>query len=355
MNARRVGWLLVAGLVVIGFAIWVSSLRHLERATLAGDLVLPGLEHGVNTVTEVRLHKADDIHTTLQKGASGWLVAERGWPAEVNKVRKLLLDLGALNVVEEKTRLSANYPALGVEDLSTPKASGTEIDVVSPARTWALIIGKPSGAKSGYVRVANSPQSLLAAPLVTADAAPKSWLDNALIDLPAERVREIEERPAQGAGFVAVRQQKQDAHFNIVPVPKGRELSSIGAADTLGAALSGLTFEDLAKAGTPDPKSPHAFFRTFDGLELEAVGRKEGTRALLSLSARATSSEAGLEAQRLNPRFSGWEFEIPDYKYAAIFTPITDLLKPLPPPKPAKPAKGAKPAPTPPALPAPGQ
>ena len=121
MNARRVGWLLVAGLVVIGFAIWVSSLRHLERATLAGDLVLPGLEHGVNTVTEVRLHKADDIHTTLQKGASGWLVAERGWPAEVNKVRKLLLDLGALNVVEEKTRLSANYPALGVEDLSTPQ------------------------------------------------------------------------------------------------------------------------------------------------------------------------------------------------------------------------------------------
>src|SRR4029077_7136110 len=115
--------------------------------------------------------------------------------------------------------------------------------------------GKPSGAKSGYVRVANSPQSLLAAPLVTADAAPKSWLDNApidpppesgrdsaLIDLPAERVREIQERPAEGAGFVAVRQQKQDAHFNIVPVPKGRELSSVGAADTLAAALSGLTF-----------------------------------------------------------------------------------------------------------------
>ena len=40
--------------------------------------------------------------------------------------------------------------------------------------------------------------------------------------------------------------------------------------------------------------------------------------------------EASLEAQRLNTRFGGWEFEIPDYKYAAIFTPITDLLKPLP-------------------------
>jgi len=349
MNARRVGWLLVAGLVVIGFAIWVSSLRHLERATLAGDLVLPGLEHGVNTVTEVRLHKADDIHTTLQKGASGWLVAERGWPAEVNKVRKLLLDLGALNVVEEKTRLSANYPALGVEDLSTPKASGTQIDVVSPARTWALIIGKPSGAKSGYVRVVNAPQSFLAAPLVTVDAAAKSWLVTALLDLPAERLREIEERPAEGAAYSATKQKTDDAHFTVKPVPKGRELSGPGAADSLAAALSALTLEDVAKATATDPKAPRAFFRTFDGLEVEVAGRKDGNRALVTLSARATLPAANEEAQHLKTRLDGWEFEIPDYKYAAIFTPVTELLKPLPEPpakatKPAKTAKAPQPA-----------
>ncbi|HEV3287315.1 MAG TPA: DUF4340 domain-containing protein [Steroidobacteraceae bacterium] len=345
MNARRVGWLLVAGLVVIGFAIWVSSLRHLERATLAGDLVLPGLEHGVNTVTEVRLHKADDIHTTLQKGASGWLVAERGWPAEVSKVRKLLLDLGALNVVEEKTRLSANYPALGVEDLSTPKASGTQIEAVSPARTWALIVGKASGAKSGYVRVANAPQSFLAAPLLTVDAAPKSWLVTALLDLPAERLREIEERPAEGAAYSATKQKTDDAHFTVKPVPKGRELSGPGAADSLAAALSALTLEDVAKAPAADPKAPRAFFRTFDGLELEVAGRKDGNRALVSLSARATTPAANEEAQHLKTRLDGWEFEIPDYKYAAIFTPLTELLKPLPEPpaKAAKPAKSAKP------------
>jgi hypothetical protein len=342
MNARRVAWLLVAGLLVIGFAIWVSSLRHLERATLAGDLVLPGLEHGVNTVTEVRLHKADDTHATLRKSASGWLVVERGWPAEVNKVRKLLLDLGALNVVEEKTRLSANYPALGVEDLGTPKASGTQIDVASPARTWALIVGKPSGAKSGYVRVANAPQSFLAAPLLTVEAAPKSWLVSALLDLPAERVRGIEERPAGGAAFTATKQKTDDAHFTVTPVPKGRELSGEGAADTLAVALSALTLEDVAKAAASDPKAPRAFFRTFDGLEVEVAGRKDGTRALVTLNARATVPAASEEAQRLQARLDGWEFEIPDYKYAAIFTPLTELLKPLPEP-PAKPTKTAKP------------
>lgn len=343
MNARRVAWLLIAAVAVIGFAIWVSSLRHLEHATLGGDLVLPGLESAINSVTEVRLRKADGTVTTLQANAAAWTVKERSWPAQVNKVRKLLLDLGALNVVEEKTRLAANYPALGVEDLSSAKAAGTEVEVVAPAHTWVLIVGKSSGAKAGYVRLGGAVQSLLAAPLLAVDADPRHWLEAALIDIPAERVREIEERPAAGTGFTASRQKKEDTHFTVAPLPKGRELSGPGAADSLAAALSGLTLEDVAKALPADPQAAHALFRTFDGLEVEAMGHKDATHAFVALSARSSAPATADEARQLNARFAGWEFEIADYKYAAIFAPVTELLKPLPPPpEPAKkPAKVA--------------
>jgi hypothetical protein len=181
------------------------------------------------------------------------------------------------------------------------------------------------------------------------DAAAKSWLVTALLDLPAERLREIEERPAEGAAYSATKQKTDDAHFTVKPVPKGRELSGPGAADSLAAALSALTLEDVAKATATDPKAPRAFFRTFDGLEVEVAGRKDGNRALVTLSARATLPAANEEAQHLKTRLDGWEFEIPDYKYAAIFTPVTELLKPLPEPpakatKPAKTAKAPQPA-----------
>ncbi len=125
MNARRVAILLGAGVVVIAFAIWLSSKRHLERSTQAGDLVLPGLESALNNITEIRLSKGDETHTTLKKGAADWAVAEREYPADSGKVRKFLLDLGALNIVEEKTHNPANYPQLGVEDTTSPKATGT--------------------------------------------------------------------------------------------------------------------------------------------------------------------------------------------------------------------------------------
>jgi Domain of unknown function (DUF4340) len=343
MSAGRVAWLLAAGVALVAFAIWLSSRRHLERSVMVGELVLPGLEQSVNAVTRVRLARTGDVHTTLQKGGDGWSVAERGWPADLGKVRKLLLDLGALNIVEEKTRLAANYPALGVEDITSPKATGSLIEVVAPARTWALIVGNSSSGKSGYVRIAGAPQTLLAAPLLSVDADPKAWLEQALIDLEAQRVREIEEKPAQGPAFTASRDKKEQTDFAVAPLPKGRKLTGPGVANGLAGALSALALDDVHKRGAAAPAQvSHALFRTFDGLEVDVTGRKDGTHSWVSVSARSTAPESAAEVHKLEARLDGWEFEIPDYKYSAIFTPLDELLQK--PPEPAKKPAAAQPA-----------
>ena len=251
MTPRRVLLLLGAGVLIIAFAIWLSSKRHLDRATLAGDLVLPGLESALNGVTEVRLTKADQTHTTLKKGASDWIVAERDYPADSGKVRKLLLDLGALNVVEEKTHTPANYPQLGVEDTTSPQATGTRVAVGTPAKVYEIIIGKPSSAKSGYVRVPTTQQALLAAPSITVDGDPKRWLDRTLLDIRQERVKEIEEKPGEGPGYTASREKKEQTDFTVSNIPKGRELTSPVAADSIAGSLGGLTLDDVARSVEP--------------------------------------------------------------------------------------------------------
>jgi hypothetical protein len=341
MTARRVAVLLAAGLAVIVFAIWVASTRHLERATLSGDLVLPGLERAANAVTEVDLAKGDGTRTTLKRNSAGWDVAERGWPADTARLRKLVLDLGALNIVEEKTRLPANYPRLGVEDVTSPQATGTRVDAITPGKTWALIIGKSSSGKSGYVRVAGAPQSLLAAPLLTPDADPKSWLDHTLIDLSGERVREVEARPADAPPYTATRVRKDAPDFTVGPLPKGRVLTGTAVAEPIAAALGMLNLDDVHRAGAAaDSHEAHVVFRTFDGLEVNVAGHKDGARSLVVISARASSADTQAEAQQLAARLSGWEFEIPEYRYAAIFKPLEELLqKPVEPVKKTRAAK----------------
>jgi hypothetical protein len=351
MTARRVAMLLVAGFVVIGFAIWLSSTRHLDRATLTGDVVLPGMEAAVNSVSEVRLTKADGTRTTLKKGASDWTVGERDYPADSGKVRKLLLDLAALNVVEEKTRNPEYYPQLGVDDVSAPKATGTQVEAVTPTKNYALIIGKASGEKSGYVRVAGAPQSLLAAPFAPVDADPRRWLDHALFDIPQERVKEVLVKPADSAGYTVTRANKEQTDFTVTGIPKGRELSNPTAANSIPGSLGQFALDDVRHASAVAPGAPapaalaHATFRTFDGLELEFVGHKDGVKTLVSVTPRSTAKESQGEAQKLETQLKDWEFEIPSYKYDGLFRPLEDLLQKLPekPPsaKDAAKAKGA--------------
>ncbi|HYM43841.1 MAG TPA: DUF4340 domain-containing protein [Steroidobacteraceae bacterium] len=343
MTPRSTLVLLGCGLLLVVAAIWLASQRHLEHATMAADLVLPGLERSVATVTEVDLRRGDGTHTSLKKESTGWTVAERGWPADTGKVRKLLLDLGALNVVEEKTRLPANYPQLGVEDVSTPKATGTAVEVVTPARRYALIVGHNSSGKSGYVRVAGTAPTLLAAPLLTPDADPKTWLERALVDVPEARVREVQMKPAEGPSYAATREKKEQTDFSVSPLPKGRQLTGPGAADSIAASLGSLSLDDVQKAAAPaNTRLSHAVFRTFDGLELDVAGRKDGTRSLIALAARSTDPATADEAQRLNARLNGWEFEVPDYKYSALFRPLDELLQRPPEKEKVKPARAAK-------------
>ena len=339
MTPRRVLILLAAGLIIIAFAVWLSSKRHLERATQAGDLVLPGLEAALNSVTELRLTKGDETHATLKKGAADWVVGERDYPADSGKVRKLLIDLGTLNVVEEKTHNPTNYPQLGVEDPTSPKATGTRVALVTPSKVYEIIVGKPSGAKSGFVRLPTQEAALLAAPSITVDADPKRWLDNTLIDIKQERVKAVEEKPAEGPAYTASREKKEQTDFTVSNIPKGRELSSPVAADSIAGALGGMTLDDVRKAGSAgDAKVSHAIFRTFDGLEIDVAGRKDGTHNLITLAARSTAKETADEAQKLTAQFQNWEYEIPAYKYDAVFTSLDGLLKPVEPPK----AKGEK-------------
>jgi len=337
MTSRRVGLLLVSSAVIVVLAAWLSSNRPTTRPTLAGQPVMQGFDKGIlNSVTEIRLSKGDGSKTTLKKGNNDWSVGEREYPADSGKVRKLLLDLAALNVVEEKTSIAQNYPALGVEDPTSDKATGTRVDAVTPSKTYSLIIGKSAGAKSGYVRVASAPQSLLAAPLISVDADPRHWLDKAVMDIGQERVKEFAVKPAEGPGYTASRPNKDTSDFAVADIPKGRKLSSPTAADPIAGSLGSVSLDDVQKAAAPG--AVHTVFTTFDGLKIDVAGRKDGSKTLVTFTPTSTDPATEAEAKTLEARLKGWEFEIPGYKYDGIFRPLEELLE-----KP--PEKGGKKAP----------
>lgn len=343
MTARRVTLLFAVGIVIIALAAWVSSRSQTGTDSIAGTAVLPGLQGALNDVTQVRITKAGNTRTTLDRQATDWQVAERAYPADSGKLRKLLLDLGSLKAVERKTTLARNYPVLGVDDVTSPKSTGARIDIISPAKTWSLIVGTSKDANNVYVRVVNSPQSLLATPLVMVDADPKLWLDPTIIDIAQTRVSEIDEQLPKAAPFSASRANRTQTDLTVHGIPHGRELSSPDAADQMESALSSLTLTDVQKPAAPPQGTAlsHATFKTFDGLEIDVSGYKQATNGYIDISARATAKSADAEAQQINAHVHDWQYVIPDYRYDQIFQSMDGLLKPLPVKKPPARTHGA--------------
>lgn len=334
MTQRRLGILLVASLAVLVLAVWVVHSQSGTGLSSGGGTVLPGLENSLNSVTEVRITGAGGVHTTIDRGAKRWIVRERGYPADSGKLRKLLIDLGDLKIVERKTRLARNYPILGVQNVTSPKASGTRVDVIAPHKRWSLIIGNTANANTSYVRVVNHKQSLLVSPLVMADAKPGQWLEPVIVDLGEKRIRRIEERPARGRRFSISRAKASQADFTVHGIPRGRKLQSADAADTMASALANLTLNDVRKAtATPkDAHLSHAVFDTFDGLAIDVEGYRSGKHGkdYIDLSAHGSGKQAGPEAAKINARVHGWEYRIPGYRYREIFQSLSGLLAPLP-------------------------
>lgn len=332
MTARRVSVLFAIGIAVVALAVWVSSRNQSGESSIAGTRVLPGLQGALNQVTQVRITGADKTQTTLNRTASDWIVGERGYPADSGKLRKLLLDLASLKAVQRKTRIAGNYPVLGVQNVSSPGATGSRVDIVSPGKTWSLIVGHSADSHNVYVRVAHSAQSLLASPLILVNADPKLWLDPTILDITQDRVSEIDEHPAKGAAFSVSRAKKTQADFTVHGIPRGRRLTGADAADSMGSALSNLTLTDVRKSTAPAHGTDlsHAVFKTFGGLEIDISGYQEAKDHYIDISAVATRKSADTEARQINSRVHGWDYRIPGYRYGEIFQPLSALLLPLP-------------------------
>jgi hypothetical protein len=384
MTRSRLVILLVLALLVIAAAIWLSGQRSLRRDDTAGARALPALSSALNEVSEIRLVKAgDQTAVTLKRADDHWQVAERaGHPTDSSKVRKLLIDLSDLKVVEQKTENPANYAVLGVEDVKEPTATGVRIDIAGLAQPVSLIVGKDAGSRSSYARPAQSAQSIAVTPSISLDTDPKNWLDRSLFDIPATSVQQVRIRDANGHNYTVKRESRDQTDFTVPDLPKGRKLASPTIANSASTALGALTFDDVRPAAAP-PSSPkgvaRAEFRLFDGTVLDITGRKDGEhhwihvqprfdeaqQQLFAVAAAPAGSEAAdakaddtksapaegetktaapaatpapaaterkpdevrAEVDNWAKRFAGWDYQVPGYKYDTLFRPLDELTQ----------------------------
>jgi Domain of unknown function (DUF4340) len=330
MSRTRFSVLLIAALVAICGAFYLSSQRNLQKDTRGAPL-FPTLAPELNSVTEVSITKGSATPAvTLHKTGGHWSVAERAdYPADVAKLRRLLLALGDAKVVEEKTSDPANYPLIGVEDPAAAGASGTEVGVLAQDGKHAVIVGKPVG-EGTFVRRAGESKSYTVEPAISVEAEPRSWIDTQLIDIPTSSIQDVEFKPAAaGAGYSLHRLKPKEDGFTLDKIPAGRKALDAKALAPSASTLSGLAAEDVAAAKDVDfSQSAQAIFTLDDGNVITLTGAAVGDKRWIEVQ---SSKDTALAAKAQNRAF-----EVASYRYDAIFRPLEQLLVPKETKPPAK-------------------
>lgn len=340
--------LAVVLVVLAMLALWRQSEQLASR--YQPTPMFPDLPHQAQTVTRIHVAAKNGSFDVVQKPGKGWVIATRnGIPASFEQVNRTVVGMATLETLEPKT---ARADWLHYLDLDAPpKGNGVLIALYdSNGQALAAVIagkgqevGGTSGTSGLFVRKPDSDQTWLARGNLEPKAAISDWYDKALITLDRSRIAETNVTPSDGAGFSVRRDKPTDPEFKLVNAPAGRE-STPGAADGVGAAVVGLTFDDAKPAGGFDfSKATRLVTRTFDGLMVLVRTIKQGQDYWAAISAQAPPGKPAIakEAGAINAKTAGWAYKLPADKGQQVTAGLETMLKPLHPPKEPKPDSNA--------------
>ncbi len=327
--------------IVVGLLLLLVVLDNKVDRDDLGRALLPGFEAHANDVTAIVIATAgEDAPVELRREADRFVVATRaGYPADIGRLRGLVVALADAQIVEDKTANPENYDKLGVDD-PDEGGSGTKIDLSGPDFTYTVILGNSAQGDYRYARVANEPRSYLIDQDPTVPAVAGDWLAPGILDIGADRVARVRISHADGESLVIEKGGEDSTDFEVLDVPDGRELSYATVGNGIGATLDGLELSDV-RVAEGDGATTTAVFETLDGLSVtaevfaEADGHWVGFRAQPvdggapgSQGTEASGeNEAVRMADEINGRLSGWQYRIPDFKKNLLTRRWDDILK----------------------------
>lgn len=316
--------------------------------------MFPGLEAKAEEITTIQIETKDKAFNISRDAKGQWLLPDKAnYPADFNTVRKTILGLAELDLVEPRTNRADWQTKLG---LSLPKSGGTGTLVTlkdSKGETLASVIagntvegGSSGGKQALYVRRPSEDQTYVARGTFQAQVDQAQWLDKAFFDVAKERVKSVAVKPLKGKPYSITRATPEQINFTVVDkIPAGRVLRTEGEANGLGFAILGLTFDDVTPAAKLDFTSAVVTtYQTFDGLTLTVKTVEKDRDYWLTVEAAADPSvqpppakpgstqlkpDVPKEAKEINAGLTGWAYKIPRYKGVLMTAPLEDMLRPV--------------------------
>lgn len=301
----------------------------------AGQLAFPALAPRLQSAARVEVVRGDRTLVVTKSGADQqqqrWVLPDKGgYPVQVDKLRGVLTGLTELRLVEARTSDPAQWGRLGLDDPRSTSGTAILLRVLDAggAVIAEAVLGHRRVRMGGnvpeqiFVRLPGQQQTWLAEGRLAADADPQLWLDRDIADIPNARVAEarvmrggdvppLEVARAEGAGSKPTLRLPAEhgpvEEYRVEDVFRAFETLTLTDVQPVGAAMPG------ESVGT-------SAFTTTDGLRVEVAGNRAGDQFWVRLAASGPGSEP------LQARWSGWAYQLGQWKEKQLLPRLEDLL-----------------------------
>ena len=343
---QKRGFRLLLGATIVFVAAAIFALASGERG------VSPAAP-GARAFSDLAAHLGDLAWVRLSHGSvkadfaaigGRWVLVEKGnYPAAPDKMRRLLLGLADLSLIEPKTERPELFARLDLDDPGNGKSTLVALRDRGGKTIAELVVGKTrpdrlGGGNDGvYVKKPGETRAWLARGSLnlSGDLAGDpagdivGWLDRRILDIPASRIAGITLTDEDGAALV-LKRDAPGGKFAVADLPADIKLKGDAVIAEPAATLAGLDLDDVKPAADlPVPQSgvASASFTNFDGLTvtLRLFAHDNGDWVAIEASG---SGAAEADREAINARLAAWSYAIPAGRAKLLRTKIGDLVEP---------------------------
>jgi hypothetical protein len=283
---------LLAGLAALGA--WFLAFRPAASpppgaSDAADQRLAPALVERADAIASITIDSAgrEGGPVRLERDESGaWRLASKaGFPAEADRVRRLITTLSELRTVEPKTtnpelydRLAVQWPDTGERDADDFSARPTLVTIADDAGEpiTRIVLGDTAfsgGQSRQYARLLTDDRSWLVSGAVTIPFGPLGFANTRFVELPRDSVRSVTIAHPNGE-ILELTRDDPEGDFVVANIPEGMAMTNQALANNTGNALAFVNFTDIELGGTMDvsgdgnpfPKDAiSAVYTTFDG------------------------------------------------------------------------------------------
>ena len=281
MNAKPFAILAAVTAIVVVLAVIAVSSGTDSANIGGGDVAFPKLQSKLDQVAEITLVNRDAKIVVAKKGDNWVLPEKHDYPAQVDKVRGLLLGFEEMKLIERKTARPERFDRLNVDDPTGKEARAVRVTLKDSGGNVVAdaIVGKKkydlsrTGIAGTYVRNVDSEQAWLGSSELDPGRTERLWLARKLMDVKKKRIHRYTIKHADGEEVIASRKTPSQDNFTLETLPEGKRLKNKSVADSNATTLAYLELEDIRPAASvtfPEPLVRNEFV-TFDGLVIKVA------------------------------------------------------------------------------------